>query len=91
MAVGDSNAEIEPCESRLNPDGSRHDESLTGGRASNEPEAMLLGNQIGMSPDAAKLSVPVNSSKESELDNRRTRKIDEALNYGLPVNWNSCE
>ena len=51
---------------------------------SNEPEAMLFGNQLGTSPDAAKWRVTLSKDsstlskddqdKESEPENRKTGK-----------------
>ena len=60
---------VEPCESRLNPDGSRHDESLKAVIISS-PSKRRAGRQL---PSCK----PFALSQESELDNRRTRKSDE--------------
>ena len=71
--------------------------SQIGGRAINEPEATLFGNQLGTRPDAAKLSLTLsNPSKEDqpkglEPDNQRTGKkeAEETLNSSAAASLNS--
>ena len=71
--------------------------SQIGGRAMNEPEATLFGNQLGMRPDAAKLSLTLsNPSKDDqpkglEPDNQRSGKkeAEETLNSSAAASVNS--
>ena len=84
----------EPCESRLNPDGSRHDESSKAVIVSSLSKRRAGRYIPELTDDVKTLPSQDTLSQESALDNRRTRrkKAKEAMNssatdsVGTPLN-----